>query len=757
MNEMYLNKNLRKVVIFSVSIISILILAGGILVHIFKHTLNNAMEVHMQQEVGNYKQRVINQINQNFNLLNTMSRLVSKTELENEKGLEQILEEADAQNEFLMLGYYNNNEKVMLVSTSQDVSMEVDLKDIQPEVQSIIERVNKGERVISDVIEGEITNEKVFIFGVPVYCQKQYEGVLLASEEIEIFLEEEKEQEQFYGSGYIHLLDSEGKFIVRGNEAAVKENMESVLEKPYLSDANVQNVRNAMEQGEDVKFEFQYENLKYSAILEPVGINGWYLFCVNSMENVNKNIYSIMYATATFFLVTVVILFCAVCYAFVFMRRINQQLRKLAYYDELTGIYNMRHFTDLAEEAAGKRNGFAIVVLNVRQFKFINEFFRKEQADKLLQHIGAVLHDSIRKNEYVCRESADYFYLFLRDTDHEIIENRLSEIDRKIMHAENGQYGNRRIVMRYGIATSDSGTDFRDVMTQAMFALAKTKENQKKDMWFFDSVLHEQEQMDNYMENHAMEAMDKNEFSLFLQPKIRLQDGSLSGAEALVRWIQLDGNIIYPNSFIPLFEANGFCTHLDMYMFERVCKQLRTWIDAGYDPIPISINQSKRTFYEKDYEGRLCECLDKYQIPASLITLEILESFVFEKVDEMNLRLDKLREIGFHISLDDFGTGYSSLNTFGRLKIDELKMDRGFLLEAKENIGHTRLILEEIVELSKKLQISTVIEGVETSEQEQFVKEIGCDIAQGYLYSKPVDAEYFTEHILLQEKQEKHG
>lgn len=216
-----------------------------------------------------------------------------------------------------------------------------------------------------------------------------------------------------------------------------------------------------------------------------------------------------------------------------------------------------------------------------------------------------------------------------------------------------------------------------------------------------------------------------------------------------MRWEEKNGNILYPGAFIPLFEENGFCAELDMYMFEKVCEKLREWLDEGMAPINISINQSRLTFYKENYIEDLCDILEKYNIPASYITLEILEGMFLKDVEEMTQRLKQLKEIGFRISMDDFGTGYSSLNMLGKLEIDEVKLDRSFLNEAVEETNkNTRVIMEEIIRLSHKLSISIVIEGIETAQQDRFVKTIGCEYGQGFYYGKPMHADIFTKDFI---------
>lgn len=184
-------------------------------------------------------------------------------------------------------------------------------------------------------------------------------------------------------------------------------------------------------------------------------------------------------------------------------------------------------------------------------------------------------------------------------------------------------------------------------------------------------------------------------------------------------------------------------------MVEQACKQIRSWTERGIEPIAISVNQSKLLFFEENYISMLKDTLKKYNVPAGLITLEILEGLALENEDILNERITALQAEGFKISLDDFGSGYSSLNTLGKLKINELKLDRDFLLKASgENSQRVRLIMEYIVKLAETLGISTVAEGVETTEDEEFIKSIGCKTGQGYLYSKPISAAEFDEKYM---------
>ena len=469
-----------------------------------------------------------------------------------------------------------------------------------------------------------------------------------------------------------------------------------------------------------------------------------------------------MESTRAVTIVVLLILLFMIIYGYRLIYRSNQSLIKSAYYDPLTGAYNRNKFEQEASKVIEKTPEYSLAAMNIRQFKFINEIFGSQQADHLLCYIKEVIAGHVREGEYFCRGTDDMFYILLRDTDREIIRERLEEMIGEIsLHAisVNRDY---QILMYCGIVI---GTDVSDVrptvqksMTHVRFALDTARKSLKKYIWFYDTSLHEDEKLQNYVESHMRQAMENEEFQMYLQPKVDLRTGRISGAEALVRWIPGSGKMIYPGQFIPIFEENGFCVQLDLYMVEKVCRQIRTWMDQGSDPVPLSVNQSKLLFYESDYTDKLKALLEKYQIPARLITLEILEGLAMENIEELNEKIVRLKEIGFQISMDDFGSGYSSLNTLASLKIDELKIDRGFLLrlqDAKEDYRRQVIIMDEVVKLTKKLKIRTVVEGVETEENEKLVQKLDCDYGQGYYCGRPVSAEEFTEKYISMEGDKK--
>ena len=736
MEEINIKKRLRTLAIFSICLTLFLFMIAFAMSQVFISTFKHTMEERMHEEANTYKEQIERQVDRNFQMLNTMASMISIYGLEQKEDFHQALVRADMENEFQTFGFYGIDGEGVLTKPCYGNGL-----------QEIAQEVLRGKKIVSNVISEENTEKKVFVFGVPVYRGEQVVGALMASDVVDAFSEWMEEESLFYGKGYVHLLDQKGNYLIHGSRMVVEEKVETIMVSPYLNAREQAVVREAMQKMKKEEFSFVYRNVEYHALLTPIESNGWYLLCINSLQNVNKNVYIVAHVAAIFFVLIVGLFIFTLVYGYRMMKTMNRNLKKMAYYDSLTEAYNMYHFKELAREAGNL--SYAIAVVNVRQFKFINEIFGKEQADHLLQYIARKLQEVVGEGEFFCRESADSFYVFLRESEEEVLQARMNHALQQITDLKKDKNFHYHLIMNCGIAVSEPDGSVEEVMTRALFALAKAKQANQQAIWLFDTTLHEQEQIDNFIESHAREALECEEFELYLQPKMNVQDDSLGGAEALVRWVNAEGTFLYPSSFIPLFETNGFCADLDMYMFEKVCQCLQKWIADGYQPVPISINQSKLTFYEENYEQRLSELLEKYQIPASLITLEILEDLVIDDLSDMNARLERLKKKGFKISLDDFGTGYSSLNTFGKLKIDEVKLDRGFLLETeKEGCGSTRMIMEEVVRLAKKLSIATVIEGIETEEQAAFVKSIGCDQGQGYYYSKPISAEQFTKEIL---------
>ena len=385
--------------------------------------------------------------------------------------------------------------------------------------------------------------------------------------------------------------------------------------------------------------------------------------------------------------------------------RTQQQLDQLSRYDNLTGAYNGGEFRSLLTKACTQKIPLMLVALNLRNFKHINETYGPSVADQFLCQIKHCLDEICQPGEFFCRQSADVFYLALRENQADSAMERIQTLLDLIQKEASDLLGEYSVSIYCGcVLTAEAPDPFSAPAKHGymMAALAQGKKDKKQSICIYDKALHDAEQMRLYVESHMQRALEQEEFCMYLQPKVDLNTGLLIGTEALVRWQSKDRGLIFPNQFIPLFEENGFCVQLDLYMVEQVCKQLRQWIDDGITPINISVNQTRLLFASEGYVENLLAITEKYNISPHYITLEILESLALEHMDQVNACIDQLRAAGFRISMDDFGSGYSSLNTLGRLKIDKLKLDRLFLMgSAKDTEGTQRKIMGCILDLAR--------------------------------------------------------
>ena len=753
MIEEKLQKRLKNAVVLVACISAVFLLCGGVFSAYFQNTKNQLLREQVLTEADEYKSRILKQIQSDFRTLSSLSVFFSNEEGRSDWNLlAEKLNQTQEYNDFITIAYYNQNCEGIISNGGENISTGVGLSALADEGQKVVKKALAGEATVSKLFESTISKRQVFAFSVPVYEGDKITGALSATSHIEIFSDILSGSSVLGGGGYLHLINSQGDFLIRSSNSVVKENNASIFDGSYLSESSKSEVRDALKNQKRVFSSFAYGGRTYPCLLEPVGINNWYLFFVNTGKGLgSRSVLSVRIVQALFVVIVLLIVF-LMLYGYRLLRNFNNALLKLAYYDPLTGAENMSRFRQRLAETLKVTSG-SVIAVSIRQFPFLTEIFGREKSNQLLCQIKKTADRYMRTDEFFCRDTEDRFYLFYKETTASIIRRRLEAFIKEI--EENSLFRNTdyQLAIYCGVtvssACSDPAEEAEAMMTRIHFAADKARGSHNSSIWFFDTELHKQEELENYVESHMHSALQNGEFKLFLQPKTDLKTGALNGAEALVRWQPENGRMIFPNQFIPLFEANGFCANLDFYMAEQVCRLIRFWLDSGIKPVPVSVNQSKLLFFEGDYVQKMKKLINKYQIPAQLITLEILEGMALDNLEDLNGKISQLHEEGFRISLDDFGSGYSSLNILGNLIIDEVKLDRDFLISAADKKhSRVRLVMEEIVRLAKRLGISALAEGVETKEDEQLIRSIGCDTGQGYLYSKPLDASDFNEKYM---------
>ncbi len=745
MTELKIEKHLKKLTVWVVMICVLILLAGSLLTVSLNHVQQEGINNRIQNEVEKYREDLLQKIRVDFQTIYTLSAFLEFNGGLDRENFSRGLLESNNHNSFVRMGYFNRNGTGIRVTSGRDIETDVSLKETGKGIQRIIRKAWEGEAAFSGVFYDEELKKEVIGYGVPVYREGQIIGALAATEEADALKEVLTNDVLFGGNGFIQLIDSQGNYVL-------SYEMDSIFSGDYFSRKEKKKLKTILEEEGSGFASVRYEGENYRIFIEPLGIQNWSLLGVEATNASNKlTNQMILISRIVFALVLIAVLF-LVFYGYWLLKKKNRELIRYAYYDPLTGAYNAEKFQQELEGIMKGNQDWALAGLNIRQFKFINEIFGRNQADNLLCHAVRVLEKNMEAGESFCRNSSDMFLVLLKDGSQEELKKRIWKIMEEISGFSSNWSRNYEIQMYCGISRFTMG-EKKDTatmqITHTMFALEKARSLPRNSIWFYDLELHQEEILQNYVETHMNQALEAGEFKMYLQPKFNLQTGDLAGAEALVRWIPEDGKVIYPGQFIPIFENNGFCASLDMYMTEQVCRQLRQWQTEGVPLLPISVNQSKILFYEADYVERMEKLIRKYQIPAGWITLEILEGLAMENIDKLNQVIVSLKKIGFRISMDDFGSGYSSLNTLGNLRIDELKLDKGFLQELEgADYKRQKIIIKHIIDLSKSLKISTVAEGIETEENRRMVRDLGCDLGQGYYYCRPVSAGEFNQKYM---------
>ncbi len=418
-------------------------------------------------------------------------------------------------------------------------------------------------------------------------------------------------------------------------------------------------------------------------------------------------------------------------------------------YDELTGLYNKEFFYLYAErsDAHNRDSLMDAIVIDINHFHMINERFGRKYADEVLKRIGSRLQElTSRTGGLACRRDADQFMLYCPHTDdHEKLFGMLSED----LSGE-GSAGNV-VRLRMGVyPEADKSIELERRFDRAKLAADSVKSNYSMPIGTYDSELSEKNMYSEQLIIAFPEAIEQEQFRVYYQPKfdIRGDRPVLCSAEALVRWIHPEYGFINPGVFISTFETNGLINKLDNYVWRETARQIREWSDktGSTVPVSVSVNVSRVDLFDPDICDTLIDIVGECGISQEQLLLEITESAYSEDSEHIIDTVHRLRGAGFRVEMDDFGTGYSSLNMLTSLPIDALKLDMEFTRSAFREGGDTGMI-SIIIEIAEMLGVPVIAEGVETEEQMLALKELGCDIAQGYYFSKPVPAEEFEKFL----------
>ncbi|MEG1790282.1 MAG: EAL domain-containing protein [Oscillospiraceae bacterium] len=421
-----------------------------------------------------------------------------------------------------------------------------------------------------------------------------------------------------------------------------------------------------------------------------------------------------------------------------------RELKYLADYDALTGIYNKTKFFDATRAMLDASPGESFVFLrfDVDRFQLINSFFGLAEGDKLLIYIADRMAEDAKK----C-DKATYGRIE-SDVVAMCVPYHREQVECMVCESKNtlAQFNqNYDIVPSIGIyIIDDPSLPIEEMYNRATLA-AKTCKGSYVDLFaYYNESMSTSLEREQEITNDMNFALEHGQFEIYLQPKYNIHTNLPCGAEALVRWMHPEKGMISPGDFIPVFERNGFITKLDYYVWEQVCRCLQRWLLRGITPYPISVNVSRVNIYNPNLAETLLKLVERYGLEPSLLNLELTESAYTDNPTAMKKTMARLQSHGFTIMMDDFGSGYSSLSLLKDIMIDVLKIDMRFL-SVSEFPGRGENIIASIIRMAKWLNIPVVAEGAETGEQVDFLRSVGCDFVQGYYYARPMPVEEYEQ------------
>lgn len=416
-----------------------------------------------------------------------------------------------------------------------------------------------------------------------------------------------------------------------------------------------------------------------------------------------------------------------------------------ATHDSLTGILNRNGFIKETRQLldADPDEQRYIVCFDIKDFKLYNDMFGVESGDQLLIKIADFMQKVTPENVTYGRLSGDQFAICIPTALFD--EKRMLEYTKMISHEADTEVYHLHIQLGVYLIT-DAAKDISVMCDYARIAIGLIKTDYQKFISYYDEALSNELQKEKKLLSNFDEAMETNQFQMYLQPQISA-DNRLLGAEALVRWLHPVKGLIPPGDFIPLFEQTGYIHRLDQYIWELACIKLKEWKNNGREDLHISINISVKDFYYIDLYKTFTSLVKKYGINPKNLKLEITESVLMTDTHNQLKLLDRLREYGFDIEIDDFGSGYSSLNTLKDANVDVIKLDMGFLRKT-EHPERGNIIINSIIAMSKELGLSVITEGVELEEHVKFLTAAGCDIFQGYYFDRPLPVAEFEQKYL---------
>lgn len=708
------------------------------------------MQQNLREQVSNQVEAIHAQLENQVEVLNGIGSSLTDRDLQNVSLIRDQLDRSTNRTHFASMSFAYPNGVIY-----RNDGMQTDVSDRNYFIEGI-----KGNSAIDFPRDNRMDGEARLLISVPVVLDGEVAGVLVAAYEDEA-LRLLLENSISVITTLSYICSSDGRYIAgTQNASEIMEMYEpgitanggffDILAKSEFTSSSQNEIMDHMSNGEGGDAIYAYFGDRRYTIYQPLGINDWYVVAVlpetqiydQAMENARISNQLLALAMAVIFFIVV----------YIVLKEHNQVLKEkkraeeIQYnleHDDLTGLLCEKVFQTQVQERLSEvePDKYCIAYLDIYKFKLINEMFGYEKGDELLCAIAKEVQELADEHEGVCgRISGDKFVIFVPHI--EVVLSRFRSGKRRyrdIIPID--------IYLHHGIyVITDTNIPVAQMIDGALIAQKAIKGNYDNYISYYDQKLKEQIVKEQEIISCMSDALDNGEFVVYLQPQYNYRDGSISGAEALVRWQSPEKGLISPGDFIPVFETNGFIIRLDENVWEQVCMLLRKWMDEGKEPMPISVNVSRADLLKGKVADKLMGLVEKYGLTPDLLRVEITESAYMDNPQKLISEINSLSDCGFVVEMDDFGSGYSSLNMLKEIPLNVLKTDLKFLTGTGIE-GRKERILDSVIKMAHQMGMSIIAEGVETKEQADRLLQLDCECMQGYHFSRPIPVHDFESLV----------
>ncbi|HBF4231772.1 TPA: EAL domain-containing protein [Clostridioides difficile] len=720
---------------------SLFLTMGYIYIEDTKHLLMSEAKIHIKEVAVQGSQLAQRQIEKDLDVLNIFSNYyASNPDIPNEEKMKNLLDEMENQKFYTMaIVDINGNAE----NTKGD---KFSVKDREFFKNSI-----KGKKYVSSPYVDEVNKSiKKIAISVPLLNNDKVVGVLYCTYNINTLMK--LINISFYENNSIsYVVKNNGTIILHPQGDSLSKNIYKLLKQ----DNDIQEVNRLKKELQENKTGATVLNmleerryLGYATMdngnSENNYIKDWNLiFSIpetvvfsNSKQIINRAVYAVL---------SIVLIFIAIIFYIIYIKKSNEkEILSLAYEDKVTYIGNQNKFyRECSKYLLDKPSlNYIIVYFDINNFEMINDTFGYEFGDNLLITIAKALKEELTEGEVYARLSSDYFAIFCD------YKNGRNKIIRKLDNIRSNIESNLSIVFEISLCVGiyfveEGEVDIQKAVNKANMARSVAKGKNINYAIYNEDVRNKLSEESMILDDIKI-ALVKNQFEVYYQPKFALVTGEMIGSEALIRWNHPEHGFISPAVFIPIAEKSKLILKIGRFVFERVCNDLYEWKKQGKKIVPVSVNLSRVELYQPDIVKFINKTIKMYNLSSDFIEIEITETVAINELNILKNVLNELRTYGFSISMDDFGTGYSSISCLRDMPIDILKLDKSFL-GGIEHDERSRNIAKSIVSLAKSLDLVVIIEGVESKEQAELMKQFGCDLVQGFYFARPMPAKNFLD------------